>query len=570
MKVSEYIGKFFEEKGIYDIFLVDGGACASIIVGVTKNKKLNYFCPQHEQGGSFAIDGYYKASRKVSAMIATSGPAGQNLINGIAASWYDSVPAIYITGNVKTTMLKESDYSRQLGFQESNIVTMVESVTKYTTLITKASYIRYELEKAYHYATSGRPGPVLIDIPMDIQETLINETALLGFNQHYKNTFLSSSVENSMLEIIDLLKNAKKPAILLGGGVWLSDANSLVKQLINQLQIPYFVTWHMVDFDSYDNELYGGKVGTFAGEGRNIAIQQCDVLLCLGSRLPVRVTGNNIQTFAQNAKKIMVNIDQEEFMTHPILIDKFIQLDIKDFTSKFIDMTKKLEFCNQEWNNNIKLWKETYGVVKSEYYNMANVHPYVFMEKLSEKLTKDAVIVSEAGGNAVVTYQTYKAKNGQRIFSNHGNSSLGYALPAAIGAAIALKQEIICLTGDGGLAFNIQELQTIKQYSLPIKIIIFNNNCYGITKAFRDSNFDKNYQGCDAEHGLSSPDYIEVAKAYEIKTLKINHIDELNDALDYILDYKEAILVDVNMKNYNDYQPRVEGMNSIDNMFPVI
>jgi len=569
MKVSEYIGKFLVENNVNDIFFVDGGACASIIVGVTKNKNINYYCPQHEQSGAFAVDGYYKTSRKISAMIATSGPAAQNLINGIAASWYDSVPAIYITGNVKTSFLKKSESVRQLGFQESDIVSMVKGITKYSTMLMTAKNIKYELEKALYYATESRPGPILIDIPMDIQETEVNIQELLGFKSFYKNVFVPENSTNQILKIKEYLKTAKKPAFLIGGGVWISDATSIIKKLIKQTNVPYFVTWNMADFDSYTDELYGGKVGTFGGEGRNIAIQECDLLLCLGTRLPIRVTGNNIKSFASNARKIVVNIEQEELMHHPIDLDHILEMDVNDFAQELLREVDCETYSHKEWNDRVRILKENHGVVEAEYYNVKGyINPYVFMEKLSDNLTKDAIIVSEAGGNAVVTYQTYKAKNGQRIFSNHGNSSLGYALPASIGAAIASKKQVICLTGDGGLSFNIQELQTVQYYSLPIIIFVFNNNGYGITKAFRDSNFYGSYEGCDAEHGMSSPDYIKIADSYGINSLRINNLNELNSKLPEILLSNKAMLIDVNMGTYNDYLPRVEGMNSIENMYP--
>ncbi|MBT4730782.1 thiamine pyrophosphate-binding protein [Candidatus Woesearchaeota archaeon] len=570
MNVSEYIAEFFVKKGIKDIFLIDGAACASMIVGVAKNKNLNYYCPHHEQAGAFAIDGYVKASGSPSVMIATSGPAGQNLINGIAASWYDSVPAIYLTGNINSRFMKPSNEIRQHGFQENDIVSMVSTVTKYAAVVMRAEHIEYELEKAYQLAVSGRPGPVLLDIPMDVQKMELGSGKLLTYNENYKMVPVKENLQGYAVKLKEMIKKSERPVFLLGGGITISKANNVVKKLIKDLKIPYFVTWNMIDFDAYNNPYFGGKVGTYGGEGRNFGIQNCDLLIGLGTRISGRITGGMMDTFARGAKKVLIDIDQEDMKWQQIKADMNIVSNLSDFVPILNDVCSELELDYSDWVKKVLVWKEKYGVMCDEYYDSENVNPYVFMKILCEKMSEGDVLVHEAGGNAVITSQSFKGKKNQKVFSNHGNSSLGYALPAAVGAAIATKKPVLCITGDGGLNFNIQEFQTIKHYKLPVKVLIFNNYAYGITKSYRDTNFDSEYAGCDADHGLESPNFIDVAISYGLKTVKINNHKELELKLDEVINSKEAIVCDIDMNGFYDYLPKIGWKNPIEDMYPFL
>lgn len=571
MIVSEYIADFLVSKGIKDVFLVEGSACASIVVAISNNKHLNYFCTLHEQAGAFAVDGYFKATRRVAAMIATSGPGGQNLLNGIAASYYDSIPAIYITGQVNSRFMKPSAI-RQRGFQENDIVAMAKPITKYAITVTKAEDIKYELEKAYHLATTGRPGPVLIDVPMDVQRATPETLRVFGM----KRKGLSCNPQKSMskrtlldIEVIaGMIAKAKRPVILLGGGVWLADAVADAKALAKKLKnVPIFVTWNMIDY--YDPEHYCGRVGTFGGDGRNFAIQNCDLLLAIGSRLSGRITGGMVETFARAATKIVVDIDSEEMRHQQVKADLNICCDAKVFIQNLLKIVEP--HTDRTWYWKANKWKHKYPVVRDYHWDTArSVNPYVFVKYLSHLMKEGDVLVHEAGGNCVVTSQAFEAKDNQRVFTNNGNSSLGYALPAAIGACIATKKQVICIVGDGGMNFNIQELQTIKHYTLPIKVFIFANGCFGITKAYRDTHFNSNYAGVDAEHGVSFPDYIKVAKAYGIKTATIENHLHMKLVLDTILDVDGAIFCNVHMPNFYDYQPKLGWGVPIEDQYPFL
>ena len=284
MLASDYIAKFLVKKGIKDVFFIDGSACASLIVAVARNKNLKFYCPLHEQAGSFAVDGYAKSIRKLSVMIATSGPAGQNLLNGVAASYYDSVPAIYLTGQINSRFMKPTSKIRQHGFQENDIVSMAKPVTKYAHMIKNANDIKFEIEKAFHIATSGRPGPVLLDIPMDIQKTEIDENNLRSYI-HEQCAIDLDRLRADINIVLKWLKEAERPILLIGGGVWLADANAATKKLISKLKTPFTETWNMIDFCDNNHKFYGGRAGTFGGDGRNFAIQNSDLLIAIGSRI---------------------------------------------------------------------------------------------------------------------------------------------------------------------------------------------------------------------------------------------------------------------------------------------
>ncbi len=569
MIISDYIADFLAEHNIKDVFFIDGSACASMIVAVANNKKLKYYCPLHEQAGAFAVDGYYKAAGRMSAMIATSGPAGQNLINGIAASWYDSIPAFYLTGQINSQFLKPAAAVRQHGFQEHDIVAMVKTVTKHAVMVMRPKDIRYELEKALHLATTGRPGPVLIDVPMDIQKADVLPDSLQCYIPEIS---AGGNLAPILPKCADMIKKAQRPAFLIGGGVWLAGANKQVTRLIEKTGIPFFVTWNMIDFCHDDHPFYGGRVGTFGGDGRNFGIQNCDLLIAVGSRVSGRITGGMISSFTRSAKRIIVDIDENELRYQQVKGDLNICCDAGHFAAALHDfITGKNLSDFSSWTARVKEWKNKYPVVRKEYWNQqGSVNPYVFMQVLSGLMQDGDILVHEAGGNCVITSQSIKTKNNQRIFSNNGNSSLGYALPAAIGACVATGKPVICITGDGGLNFNIQELQTVKHYRLPIKIMVFNNYAFGITKLYRDTNFNSNYAGVDAQHGMSSPDFIKIAGAYGIKAVKINDHHDLAPRLQEVCSSREPVLCDINMRGFYDYKPRLGWSSPIEDQYPFL
>ena len=379
MIVSDYIAKVLADKGIKDVFFVEGSACASLIVAIARNKNLKYYCTLHEQAGAFAVDGYFKANRKLSVMIATSGPGGQNLLNGVAASYYDSVPVLYLTGQINSRFIKPSFSIRQHGFQENDIVSMAKPVTKYARMVKDARDIRFEMEKALHIATSGRPGPVLLDIPMDIQKTEIDENSLRSYIPEQCRIDINI-VQAKIRVLLDWLDESERPIFLIGGGVWLADANKTTMELIEKLKIPFSETWNMIDFCENSHELYGGRVGTFGGDGRNFSIQNSDLLIAIGSRISGRITGGMMHTFARAAKKVIVDIDNEELNYQQIKGDLNINCDARIFVDEFLKIVERRGF-NKDftwWKNKVINWKEKYKVFKEDYWKQeGSVNPYV-------------------------------------------------------------------------------------------------------------------------------------------------------------------------------------------------
>ncbi|MBI3793929.1 MAG: thiamine pyrophosphate-binding protein [Nitrospinae bacterium] len=572
MIASDYIAEFLVSKGIKDVFCLEGAACAGLVVAVARNKNLNYFCPLHEQTGSFALDGYVKATRKLSVMIATSGPGGQNVLNGVAASYYDSIPAIYLTGQINSRFIKPTNDIRQHGFQENDIVSMAKPVTKYACIVKDAKNLRFELEKAYHLAVSGRPGPVLLDVPMDVQKADVNPATL----RPYIPPSVGNSpdrLDESFRTLLEWLKKSERPIILVGGGVWIADTVEQTRKLIGRLGTPFCETWNMLDFCDNNDPLYGGRVGTYGGDGRNFAIQNSDLLVAIGSRVSGRITGGMMDTFARGAKKVIVDIDNEELNYQQVRGDLNISADAGVFVSEFLKFIEKDGFKKDysAWVKKVFGWKTKYKVFREEYLkDEGRVNPYVFVKALSDEMKDGDLLVHEAGGNCVVTSQTFEAKNNQRVFTNNGNSSLGYSFPAAIGACVATKKPVICITGDGGLNFNIQEFQTLRHYKLPVKVFIFNNQCYGITKAFRDTNFKSEYAGVDAEHGVSNPDFIKVAEAYGLKAVSIKNHAELRQKIRHVLELNEPVVCDVNMAGFYDYNPKLGWGTPIEDQFPFL
>jgi len=572
MLVSDYIANFLTDNGVKDVFFVEGSACASLIVAVARNKNLKYYCTLHEQAGAFAVDGYYKTNRKLSVMIATSGQGGQNLLNGVAASYYDSIPVLYLTGQINSRFIKPSSSIRQHGFQENDIVSMAKPITKYARMVKNPMDIRFEMEKALHIATSGRPGPVLLDIPMDTQKAEVDENRLRSYIPEQSGIDMNKVQENISI-LLDWLSESERPIFLIGGGVWLADAKKSTMKLIERLKIPFSETWNMIDFCENNHELYGGRVGTFGGDGRNFAIQNSDLLIAIGSRISGRITGGMMDTFARAAKKVIVDIDNEELNYQQVKGDLNISCDAGVFVEEFLKTVESRNF-NKDfilWKNKVINWKEKYKVFKEDYWKQeGSVNPYVLIKVLSEEMKEGDVLVHEAGGNCVVTSQTFEAKINQRIFSNNGNSSLGYALPGAIGACVAAQKQVICITGDGGLNFNIQEFQTMKYYNLPVKVLIFANNAFGITKAYRDTHFKSEYAGVDAEHGVSFPDFKKIAEAYGLKTVNINDHSELREKMRYVLDANEPIICNIKMVGFYDYSPKLGWSSPIEDQYPFL
>jgi len=582
IKLADYVINYLADLGIDKAFIVYGAANGDLVDAFTRTKNIEYVSVMHEQAGGFAAEGYAKVrERKTPGVaIATSGPGGMNFLTPIGNCYYDSVPVIFITGQIKSAFLKPDPSIRQVGFQETDICSIVKPITKYAKMITNPNSIKYELDLAIHLCTSGRQGPVLIDLPIDIQKAMIVPDELFGFDSSVESEMVNHSVIDEKIETyLDDFEKSERPVFMIGGGVRSAEAIDELHELGRILKCPMYPTWNALDIVTSDYQYYGGRIGTYGGAGRNFGIQNSDLLLAIGSRISGRVTGGNISTFARGAKKYVVDIDQS-------LLQKFLQqvpfnvnifCDAKLFINKLIAAAKKRKNISSDmkrssWTLRCMKWKNDYDPVLKKFYdNKKYVHPYVFIRELSKKMKKDDIFVADCGGNIVICNHAFETMNGQRYFTNNGNSPMGFSFSAAIGAFYGNQsRNVICVTGDGGMNMNIQELATIKNYNIKTKTIILNNHIYGITKAYQKTNFQGRMEACGPV-GYNPPDFLKIAKAYGIETLVIDKQHEIEEKIDFILNFDGPLIIDVNCHEFHTYEPRIFGWKTpIEDMYPYL
>ncbi len=577
IKVADYIINSLAERGIDKMFVVYGAANGDLIDAFTRTASTGYVAVMHEQAGGFAAEGYAKVKGIPGVAIATSGPGGMNLLTAMGNCFYDSIPCVFLTGQINSRFLRPDPAIRQIGFQETDIVAMAAPVTKYAKMIMKAEDIRFELEKALWLCQSGRPGPVLLDIPLDVQKTKIDAKQLIGFEPPAAGSFDLAVVDGQIQQLLTDLRSAERPVLLVGGGVRLADAHEEVRELGRRLKIPCFPTWNALDVISSDYEFYGGRVGTYGGAGRNFGIQNSDLLLSIGSRISGRITGGNIQSFARQARKYLVEIDpamvQRKFQQVPF--DVNILCDAKVFARRMLavlDRVKKPCPDWSTWTSRVMGWKRDYDPVKPDFFTQTNrVHPYAFMRRLSEKMGATDVLVGDCGGNIVVSNHAFETKYGQRNLTNNGNSPMGFSFAGAMGAWFAdPSRQVVCTIGDGGFNMNLQELQTFLNYDVKVKTFILNNHIYGITKAYQETNFQGRAEACGPK-GYRPPDFLKLVEAYGIKTVAIANHAEMDAKIDEVLRFDGPVVCDVDMHEYHTYEPRIFGWKTpIEDMYPYL
>ena len=568
MKCSDFIAKKLSKYSDI-VFSGQGGSVVHILDSLSKIKKIRIIPSQNEQGASLAADAYYRTTKKIGIVIATSGPGILNAFQGMACSFYDSIPTLYISGAPVTSALKKNKKLRQLGFQEMEIADMTIYITKYSVRITDVSQVNYEIEKCLSIATSGRPGPVLIDLPDDIQRQYLD---IRKQRKYIKKNFVSKINLNKIKKFANLIKNSKRPLIIIGNGVKISNTHKYIQKIIDKYKIPFSSTWATTDLFDFSHTLNVGSIGVYATRHGNFAVQSADLLLILGSRL----NGTQIGTpelFSPNSKKIMVDIDQNELKEeNSIKIDLKINSDLNSFFNN-----KKLLLClkgfriTKKWTNAIKIWKEKYPVIQKSFYKERNVtNPYIFFDKLSEHCKKNDIIIPDASANLVWFYQSFKPKNGQTIFTSLNHSPMGYSIAAAIGASLGSKkgQNVIASIGDGSVQMNIQEIENIKHFNLPIKIFILDNSGYGMVKLTIDTWLNKNYVGCDKSSGLSIPDFKKIFKAYGIRSIEILNNKDIDRKLKFVMNYKKPIMCNVKINKNASIEPKMKPGDSLHDMLP--
>ena len=554
IRVADYIAQRSVEFGVKHSFIVTGGGAMHLNDAFTRNKSIIPIFFHHEQSAAMAAESYYRLINRVAVLNVTTGPGGINALNGVYGAYMDSLAILVVSGQVKNeTYLKNYKLKlRQLGDQEVDIVSMVKPITKYAVTVKNPKEIKEVMDKAIYFLSNGRPGPVWVDVPIDIQGSLIDPTKLKGFNGNTKKLIIDSAVsDNTKLElstksnlndknfriIFEQLKKSKKPVILAGTGVSISKMNKQFIKLIKKLKIPVVTGWNAHDLISNDNNFYAGKPGTVGDRPGNFTVQNSDLLIVLGCRLNIRQISYNWKDFAPKAFKIMVDLDQAELDKPTLKIDYKIKADLKKFIPLFLKKIESLNYATtKEHNKYLKWCKEKvieYPVVLPEYTNKKNkkINPYVFIDNLFDLLNKNDVVIAGNGSACVISFQAAKIKQGQRLYTNSGSASMGYDLPASIGAAIALKgKRVICLAGDGSLMMNLQELQTMKGYKLPIKVFVLNNDGYVSIKQTQETYFSDNISGVGPKSGVSMPNFTELGKALNIPSMKITKLSELYSA----------------------------------------
>lgn len=580
MKVADYIINHLSDIGIKEIFVVYGHANGDLVDAFTRNDKIRYIAVMHEQGGGFAAEGYSKVSGNIGVAMSTSGPGGMNLVTPIGNCFYDSVPCLFITGQINSQFMRPNKSIRQIGFQETDIVSIVKPITKYAKMITNKNDVRYELECAIHMAKEGRPGPVLLDIPLDIQKQDIEDVSkLLGFEDTVGNVYNEETINKQIDKYIEDLKNSERPCLMIGGGVRSSGALDEILELGRELKIPIFPTWNALDIICNDYEYYGGNIGTYGGKGRNFGIQNSDLLLAIGSRISGRITGGNIHSFARGAKKYMVDVDiaglQKKLQQVPF--DECIYSDAKLFINLFIERLKDKDLPDFSWwVDRVKGWRDKYDPVTEDMFKPTKyVHPYAFTRILSEEMKSNDIFCGDCGGNVVVTNHSFETKTGQRYFTNNGNSPMGFSFAGGLGAAVAAdkSQNVVCVIGDGGFNMNIQELQTLLNYDIPLKTIIMNNHIYGITKAFQVTNFEGRMEAC-GPIGYNPPNFVDIVNAYKIPTMIVDDgsdYEKVREQIREFLNHKGPIVMDLNCHEYHNYNPKIIGWETpIEDMYPYL
>jgi len=568
MKLSDYVIDFLAGQGIQHAFVISGGAIVHLADSVDRHPKMQIIGTQHEQAAGAAADMYSRITGNIGLCMTTSGPGATNLVTSVCNAYFDSIPIICITGQVARFRIKPTKGLRQKGFQETDVVSIFKSITKYSKLILDPNDIRYELEKAINIAKSGRPGPVLLDIPDDLQREEINPDNLKPYNK---------KTESKSIDIADLNKfksillNSKKPVLILGAGVRIANDIQRTISFAEKLGIPILLTWGAKDIIEHNHYLNMGGLGVCGPRGGNFAAQKSDLVIAIGTRLSQMITGGTQDLFAPEAKKIMIDIDIEE-------IDKFDQntfqldLSINSHINTFFDKINKISFdgCHSFdlWREKIKVWLKSYPICKQEYYsNDTRVNAYVLIDELSKKCTRGDIILTDAGGNLSWTMQGFLVKKDQRLISAFNHSPMGGSLPMAIGAAFAANKDVICIIGDGGLMMCLTELATIRRHNLSIKTLIFNNKGHGIQKQTMDTWLNGRYVLVDEKSGLYFPDFHKIAEAFAIPYISIEDQNQIKN-LDLIFETPGPVICDIAIIDDQKIVPMLKFGSGIEDLNP--
>lgn len=562
MKLSDYIVTFLIEKEITDVFGYPGGMVIHLMDSFDKYKdSITAHVNYHEQASAFCACGYAQTSNKPGIAYATSGPGATNLITGIANAYFDSIPSIFITGQVNTYESKENLHVRQKGFQETDIVSIVKSITKYAVKIDDENNIKYELEKAFSISCDGRPGPVLLDIPMNIQRAEISPEDLKGFEleEDEKDDFYYHNMKDV---ILDMLLKSKRPVILAGNGINTANIIDEFRKFVDLIGIP--VVTSMIGRDVILDGMASnfGFVGAYGNRCANFIISNSDLIISIGSRIDCRQTGSNSKIFAENAKIVRIDIDNGE-LTNKIKDDEIsIVADLK----KIITVLNTEKFDVKVKYEN---WIKSCNKVKKELSSIDSQYETDIIKEFSYKVPDKSIITTDVGQNQVWVAQSFVMKSKQKMLFSGGHGAMGYSLPAAIGAYYGSRENVISFNGDGGLQMNIQELQFIARENIPIKVVLLNNNSLGMIRHFQEMYLESNYVQTIKEGGYITPDFQKIANAYELRYININSIDEISKCEDMLVDDKPCF-IEISLTNTTYVYPKLAMGRPIHDQDPLL
>ena len=575
IKLSDYVFKYLAEYGVKDVFMLSGGGCMHLVNSVGTNPDIKYYCCLFEQAVSLAADAYAQYTGDIGVGLVTTGPGGTNAITGVAAAWTDSIPLFMISGQVKTSDISGHTV-RTLGFQELDIVSIVSPITKYAVTVMNPEDIAYELDKCIYYARSGRPGPVWIDIPLDVQAARIDETTLRRFtpegepfaNGENKNVSRSaeaviseSAASKAVDEAIEMIRAAKRPVIIAGYGVRLSHAVNDFIRLADSLHIPVLTTWKAMDIIPENYKYYYGRPGNIGQRAANFIQQNSDLVISIGARLDFGQIGFETDRFARAAKKIVVDIDSAELDKFKFNIDLKVNMSAGDFISSLLsklsveasdspDISEWLSYCDN--------MKEKYPVITDALINVnGGASTYLLMKLLAEKTDSETLYApGNSGACSEIFSQAYSMQPGQRAISTNTLGSMGTGLPESIGGAVASGKKTICINGDGGFQMNIQELETIHRLNLPIKFFVLNNDGYGSIRNSQNTYFDRFYVGAEPGSGVTIPEFERIAYAYKLRYVRINDNNEMLEKLGEVLNGDDPVICEVMISPEESTLPR--------------
>lgn len=569
-RVADFIADFIADIGVKHVFLLPGGGAMHLNDGLAKCERLQAVACLHEQAAAISAEAYARINENIGVAMVTTGPGATNAITAVAGAWIESVPLMVISGQVKRSDMLRDSPLRQKGVQEVNIVRIVESVTKLAVTVEKPEDIRYIMEQAYYLAREGRAGPVWIDIPLDVQAALVEPNKLRPFDaiNLIPSQDKQLQLQQQVNATLQLLKQAERPLILAGHGVRLSGASALFMQVVEVLGIPVVTTWNAMDLLPYSHPLCVGRPGVVALRAPNFAVQNCDLLISLGSRLDNIITAYNPRGFARAAKKVVVDVDVHEINKLDMDITLAIEADAHEFLEMLASSLSMAEIKDPTiWQQKCLSWKQRYPVNDGNpFMKNGAISHYHFADAISEAIPSNTLISTGSSGLAVeVFYTVFRNKSGQRVFLTSGLGAMGYGLPAAVGACFANDcQPMVALESDGSLQLNSQELSTVRAFDLPICLVIMNNGGYCSIRSTQRNYFNGRYIGTGPEAGLMLPDLENVAKTYNLPFLRISGAENLEASLQQAMQMPRPCIIDVQLQENEGLMPKASAMPQAD------